>query len=334
MAYQELRFPPSTSNGKAELRWIPEKCPTCGIKLVIKDVGNETKSGQLRSNCEHTQLFQDLKKMSYDTDPEFSIKALKIGDEILVKFLDESSREYHAITAVVLKEGTIDYNPVIIINKTDIPRLENCVYSAASYRLEYDTLLKDCNLPKYSQDKHRLVSLNSYIKACKVNKNLLKKGAQKMSNNSTTTPNGFVDMFKDDLQEAGWRVASAQFTKVVKSGILACMKDKGMEEGKLGVVKEILESEIGNAIIASLLGYGLNYVPGLKEDKRIIKLASEFRVSGMATVGNEVMGYAMTYLLPAVQDAMKALPPLPEEDVKHVEEKVEEKVMVEKKATA
>ena len=129
--------------------------------------------------------------------------------------------------------------------------------------------------------------------------------AWKLVKDSTPT---FVEQVKGDLEAAGYRVASTQFTAAIKGAILLLFKDKGYDEGKLAVVKEVLESEFGTAIVSTVLGYGLTYMPSLKNDPRVVKLAGEFRVSGMATVGNEVFGMGMQYVMPALTTALKALP--------------------------
>lgn len=120
------------------------------------------------------------------------------------------------------------------------------------------------------------------------------------------------DMLKVDAVEAGYRVAGRQMTKGVKAGILLLMKDKGMDGGKLEAIREVLDTEVGDAIMSTLLGYGLTYVPQLKDDPRAAKLAEEFRINGMATAGNVAVDAVMQYLLPVVTDAMASLPAVEE----------------------
>jgi len=120
------------------------------------------------------------------------------------------------------------------------------------------------------------------------------------------------DMLKADAVEAGYRIAGRQMTKGVKTGILMLMKDKGMDGGKLEAIREVFDTEVGDAIISTLLGYGLTYVPQLKDDPRAAKLAEEFRVNGMAIAGNVAVDTAMQYLLPVVTEAMSALPAVEE----------------------
>jgi hypothetical protein len=121
----------------------------------------------------------------------------------------------------------------------------------------------------------------------------------------------FMDRFKEETVDAGYRVAATQMSKGVKAGLVLALEKKGMDNGKIVAVKDLLESEVGTALIQVLLGYALPYVPGVKNDPRGERLSKEFRVGGTAVAGNVVIGTAMEYLLPAIQEAMKSLPDMP-----------------------
>lgn len=116
-----------------------------------------------------------------------------------------------------------------------------------------------------------------------------------------------LDLVQKDLERAGYRVASTQVTKGIKAGLLLMLKDKGVDSQKISVFQEFMETEFGTALISTLLGYGLTYVPHINADPRVQKMAEEFRVHGMATVGNEVMGIAFQYLMPTINDTIKSL---------------------------
>jgi hypothetical protein len=153
----------------------------------------------------------------------------------------------------------------------------------------------------------------------------------------------FKTRAKKDAVEAAYRTAGKQMTKGVKTGIVALMKDKGMDGGKIEAIREVLETEVGDALVATLLGYGLTYAPKLNEDPRAQKLAEEFRISGMATAGNLIVDTTLQYLVPVIGDAMSGLPS-PEEEKVRIEEKTssneeydvgsEEEEVEEKQATA
>jgi hypothetical protein len=121
----------------------------------------------------------------------------------------------------------------------------------------------------------------------------------------------FMDNLKKDTVNAGYRVAATQVGKLAQNGIVIALEKKGMGNDKVAAIKDLLESEVGTALIQVLLGYGLNYVPGMKNDPRVERLAEEFRVSGTAVAGNLVVGSALEYVLPAIQEAIKSLPELP-----------------------
>jgi len=126
--------------------------------------------------------------------------------------------------------------------------------------------------------------------------------------------NQVKQMVKQDAIEAGYRIASRQMTKGIKAGIVSLMTDKGMDGGKIEAIKELLETQLGDAIVATLLGYSLTHIPQLQDDKRVQKLAEEFRVSGMANAGDMVIDTALQYLLPAINETMSLLPAIETEE--------------------
>jgi len=111
----------------------------------------------------------------------------------------------------------------------------------------------------------------------------------------------FSAMVKEDVIDAGYRVVANQLTKGIKNVFLLVLKDKGADDKKITLVRELLDSEIGNAFVSIILGYCLTYMPKVKEDKRAQKLAGEFRVEGLSTAGNALMNVVWQYVkdLPA-----------------------------------
>ncbi len=136
------------------------------------------------------------------------------------------------------------------------------------------------------------------------------KKVTKMANEKKSEELGFMDMIKEDMVDGAWRAGATQMANAVQAGIMMAFKDKGMDESKLAVVKEIFESEFGNALIRAAIGVGLSQVPGIKDDPRAKRLGKEFRVSGVDKVVTEVAGVAIQYLMPAFNSAMESLPPL------------------------
>ncbi len=58
----------------------------------------------------------------------------------------------------------------------------------------------------------------------------------------------------------------------------------------------------------TIAGHGLGYVPGIKDDPRVVRLAEEFRISSLTTAGNEIFSAALGELLPVVTKALNSLP--------------------------
>jgi hypothetical protein len=121
-----------------------------------------------------------------------------------------------------------------------------------------------------------------------------------------------LETLKSDALAAGYRVAANQMTKGVKGAIILSMKDKGVEDGKLQTMREMLDTDLGEALISTLLGYGLTYIPMLSEDPRAQTLAEEFRINGIAIAGNVVADSVFQHLMPAITNAMDKLPPAEE----------------------
>lgn len=100
------------------------------------------------------------------------------------------------------------------------------------------------------------------------------------------TKPSLTSMIKSDAELAAYQIAATQLTNASKAAFLFILSDK-LDKTKLEVLKEVLESPIGNALISTMLGHGLEMTSQAKNDARVSKLASEFRVHGMTIVGNE-----------------------------------------------
>ena len=122
------------------------------------------------------------------------------------------------------------------------------------------------------------------------------------------TENNFLSMIKSDGENALYRVAATQMNKAVKNGIIKLMQSKGADNERIKNISEILDTEIGSALVAAILGTALTYAPKISEDPRAKKLAEEFRIKSMETIGNEVVGAAIEHLLPEVMSILSTLP--------------------------
>jgi len=104
---------------------------------------------------------------------------------------------------------------------------------------------------------------------------------------------------KVEATSAGYRIAANQVSKAVKRSILMLMQSKGMKSSKLKHLEDVLDSEIGDALVSVSIGYVLS-MDKFKDSERATRLAREFRIEGMATAGNVIVDSAVNYILPSI----------------------------------
>lgn len=142
--------------------------------------------------------------------------------------------------------------------------------------------------------------------------------SSKTANNTTTNISkkennmSIVDQFKTDSVSAAYRVGGRKLTAVAQKGLLAVMKSQGMKRKELNAMVTVAETEFGRAAIGQILGQALIRVPGLKEDKRVQRLAEELRVesiaNGMEFTLDSLVGNFLPQFLPGVSEILEALP--------------------------
>lgn len=118
---------------------------------------------------------------------------------------------------------------------------------------------------------------------------------------------GLLAMVGDDATDAAYRIAEKQISKAAQAGLLHLLKDNGMDESRLKVAAELLATEGGRAILALIIGYLMTYSP-LAKDRRVQRLAKEFRVEAMATTGNMMAEGVLEFIIPSLHQAMNLLP--------------------------
>lgn len=123
-------------------------------------------------------------------------------------------------------------------------------------------------------------------------------------NKMKTDTGSFLEVMKEDGTDAAYRVGARKMAQALQAAICKMLQDKGFKKAQVNAIREFLASELGEAFIKNALGYGLTYVPHISNDPRAQKLAQEFRVDGIAQVGN----LAMEHLLPAVMTVFANLP--------------------------
>lgn len=132
---------------------------------------------------------------------------------------------------------------------------------------------------------------------------------------SMVKENSFTGMIKKDATNAAYRVAAKQINTGVRSAIIEVLKKKGANSTQIEGITMFIESELGAALLSTATGYGLSYAPVINKDPRAQRLATEFRINGMATAGNALVEALFGQFMPVITDALNALPAAEEEAV-------------------
>lgn len=107
--------------------------------------------------------------------------------------------------------------------------------------------------------------------------------------------------FKSELTQAGYRVAGTQLTNSLQNLMV-----KAIPADKAEGLKTFLKSEIGSAFVSMLAGMALTYSMPDKEIAQ--KLATEFRVNGLATFGNAAIDGLLSSITDVVSNTFAQLP--------------------------
>jgi len=236
----------------------------------------------------------------------------KVGERIKVQITNDDDKKHLTWATVISSKGLDDdpYMPLLYLdNETD-----------DSWTWDEDWQRKAAVKQKADPDEPKFWWL------CAIDTEVVQRGEGDNVMEEDNKDHKFTEMVKKDMVDAGYRVASNQMVKGIKAGVLKLFKDKGADDGKIAVLKEVLDSDVGSMAISLLLGYGLGYVPKIGDDPRVKKLSKEFRVEGFTFGGNLAADTIMQYLAPAVMEAVNALPPVSE-----VVETVAEKTGLKKK---
>lgn len=222
----------------------------------------------------------------------------------------DPTKKYSGSILVVGGSNILDRYPIVIFDDEDIMGGE------VSYKIsgwKSSDLLKELEKIKTPNLKNKsFYCVNIYHLEFEIEKQKEK------------TMSKIVDVLKADGKEAAYRVAGTQITNGVKAGIVKLIESKGGKSDQVQMLKDLLDTEVGGSVVALILGFGLQYAPGLKDDPRIQKLSEEFRVHGMSIAGNAVITQAAESFLPVLTSALKALPEVEASGARLAEEEEEE----------
>jgi hypothetical protein len=102
-----------------------------------------------------------------------------------------------------------------------------------------------------------------------------------------------LKMLEGDARDAGWRLAGKQFLKMTREPLVAFLnRHIGGDDSMRAKIAAFFETDLGEAVLASMLSMGLTMLPESAGDipKR---LARELRVTAMTDVGDVVADLLM-----------------------------------------
>lgn len=117
-----------------------------------------------------------------------------------------------------------------------------------------------------------------------------------------------ITTLKSELGEAGYRVLTKKLLKGTKAAILKTLESKKESNEKVKMVSEFLDSDIGEFVLAELLGVIIPNIPKISNDPRAQKIAEELRISAMADAGNLIADSALGTIVPMITSAIESLP--------------------------
>jgi hypothetical protein len=125
----------------------------------------------------------------------------------------------------------------------------------------------------------------------------------------TTTQRALTTLNRD-AHDAAWRTAASQFVKMVQEpGAALVSRHLGPDDDALrGKVADFMKTEIGGAMLASILSLGLSAMP--LTDPRVERLARELRVRAMTGVGDVVTDALMGPLRQVMALYLQGMPEL------------------------
>lgn len=289
--------------------------------------GTSTAQSSWAAHSRGYDLFDTVREMGLDTSSEqcwyveericsirkenmayVQYNKLTKGDRVLASFRDREGFNHEVEAIVVNYESN---GNVLIYTDEDMTNISqsSCLTPNAHFGSDIVKTCREMGLDPAKARINQFAQGNTHIKILKV----LSKQEGKDNKMETKKEQGFGAILKDNAEKAAWRTGATQMTNAVQAGILLMLKEKhGFDDGKLAIVKEMLTTSMGHAIIEFVLGTGLHFIPGINEDARVKRLAEELRIGGMSEGMNEVVGVGMTYLMPGIHAAIQALPPIEE----------------------
>lgn len=126
--------------------------------------------------------------------------------------------------------------------------------------------------------------------------------------NAPTPLKAHLAKLAPDATDAAWRMAGSQFLKLAKEPLVALLsRHLGPDEALRAKIAAFLDTELGTALLSSVLSAGLSALP-LPPNDVSQRLARELRIGGMARAGDALADVLMGPLRQVAAMYLQGLP--------------------------
>lgn len=164
-----------------------------------------------------------------------------------------------------------------------------------------------------------LIKLEPVEVVVNVQKNVLKevdvsssdKDQEKPTNVPTQTKtslssikDAFIQQLKSDAEKAFYLGAANKLNSVVSTSLVKVMQKQGMSESS---ITEFMATDIGKSVISFCLGVGLPHIPSLGASPKVMILAENLRVQGIAKAGEKLFDVVSSELIETIVGTVSTL---------------------------
>lgn len=119
----------------------------------------------------------------------------------------------------------------------------------------------------------------------------------------------FVETFKEDMEDAGYRIVANKLTQTIHLALVKFIESKGAKRKEIKTFNKWLGSKYGQAFIGIVLGLVIEHVDiEIFKDERIRRLAEEMRNNGYTLLFNELLSEIIGKAMEAFNNAAAQLP--------------------------
>ncbi len=124
-------------------------------------------------------------------------------------------------------------------------------------------------------------------------------------------------MIKSDAIKAAYRIGATQSIKALRHSIITALKAVGKDNQTIKVITELLDSDIGVAMLTSICGYALSY--SNLDNEVIENLTKELRVQGIEIAGNKLFEQLFETIISSI-NISKLQDPIDKNDIMVISE--------------